>query len=166
MRAAVLSVRWAPRAAPDPFEGLPYRVSPTNSLKVAGRVNNLVVLSESGTLKPQGPDAAMFIVGGSVSPVRIDDLAAFAETRAKQTKQMRDLVVSRQGTITVAGTTAHELIAEGIDIATARRVTLYQVLLPENDGYVLMQGLVASTRAAAVIPEFRRAAESFQRVAR
>jgi hypothetical protein len=166
MRAAVLSVRWAAGAAPDPFEGLPYRVSPTRSLKVAGRMNNLLVLSESGNLKPQGPNAAMFIVGSSVSPVRIDDLAAFAETRAKQTKQMRDIVVSRQGPISVGGTNAHELVAEGIDTSSGRRVTLYQVLLPENGGYVLMQGLVASTRAAAVIPEFREAAASFQRVAR
>jgi len=166
MRQAVLSIRWAQRSSPDPFEGLPFRITPSTSLKIAGRMNNLLVLSESGSMQPQGPNAALFIVGSSVSPVRIDDLATYAETRAKQTKQMNDIRVSRQASVTIAGTVAHELIAEGTDTSTGRAVTLYQVLLPEGGGYVLMQGLVASPRATAMIPEFRRAAQSFSRVAR
>lgn len=162
MRAAVLSARWTTRTAADPFEGLPFRVTPSTSLKIAGRVNNLLILNESGSLQPQGPNAALFAVGSSVSPVHIADLASFAETRAKQTKQMQNIRISRQSSTTIAGTAAHELIAEGTDIATGRAVTLYQVLLPEGGGYVLMQGLVASSRAAAMIPEFQRAAESFR----
>jgi len=166
LRAAVLSTRWAQTSSPDPFEGLPFRITPSTSLKIAGRMNNLLVLSESGSMQPQGPNAALFIVGSSVSPVRIDDLATYAETRARQTKQMNDIRVSRQASVTIAGTVAHELIAEGTDTSTGRAVTLYQVLLPEGGGYVLMQGLVASPRATAMIPEFRRAAQSFSRVAR
>jgi len=166
MRTAVLSARWTQRSSPDPFEGLPFRITPTATLKIAGRMNNLLVLSETGSMQPQGPNAALFIVGSSVSPVQIDDLATYAETRAKQTKQMRDIRVSRQGSVTIAGTAAHELVAEGTDASTGRAVTLYQVLLPEAGGYVLMQGLVASRRATAMIPEFRRAAQSFSRVAR
>jgi hypothetical protein len=166
MRTAVLSARWTRGSAPDPFEGLPFRITPSSSLKIAGRLNNLLVLSESGSMQPQGPNAALFMVGSSVSPVRIDDLATYAEARARQTKQMNDIRVSRQASVTIAGTLAHELIAEGTDTSTGRAVTLYQVLLPESGGYVLMQGLVASPRATAMIPEFRRAAQSFSRVAR
>jgi len=36
-------------------------------------------------------------------------------------------------------------------------------VLPDPQGYVLMQGMVASTRGALMVPEFRRAAQTFQR---
>jgi hypothetical protein len=129
-------------------------------------MNNMLLLTESGTMKPQGPNSAMFIVGSSVAPVRIDDLAAFAESRARQTKQLKAIRIAPHGSVTIDGTVAHELIAEGTDQPTGRAVTLYQVLLPEDGGYVLMQGLVASSRGAALIPEFRAVAQSFRRLSR
>jgi len=52
---------------------------------------------------------------------------------------------------------------------TSRRVgswRLYQVVLPDPQGYVLMQGMVASTRATTMVPEFRAAAQTFRRTAR
>jgi hypothetical protein len=54
---------------------------------------------------------------------------------------------------------AHELVAEGMDIATGRLVTLYQVVLPHPQGYVLMQGMVMASPRAATMPEFRRTAQ-------
>ena len=50
------------------------------------------------------------------------------------------------------------------DTKTGRIVTLYQVVMPERDGYVVMQGLVASSRAAVMLPEFRRVAATFRSV--
>ena len=166
LRASVLSARWTAAAAPDPFEGLPFRVAATASLKIAGRMNNLLLMTESGSMQPRGPGSAVFMIGSSVAPVQITDLAGFAEARARQTKQLRNLQISRHGSVTVAGSVAHELIAQGTDQASGRAVALYQVLLPEDGGYVLMQGLVATSRAAAMIPEFRTAAQSYQRVSR
>ena len=71
--------------------------------------------------------------------------------------------MSEQGTIKVGEEAAYELVAQGTDIATGRIVTLYQVVLPDPQGYVLMQGMVASTRAATMVSEFRRAAQTFRR---
>jgi hypothetical protein len=98
--------------------------------------------------------------------VDISDLKAFAVTRASQTKQLTGIRVSEQGTTTIGSEAAYELVAEGTDIATGRPVTLYQVVVPDPQGYVLMQGMVASTRAAAMVPEFRKVARTFRRTAR
>jgi hypothetical protein len=166
MRASVLSVHMTPPRAVDPFEGLSFRVTPTPTLKIAGRLNNLLLINESGTMRPQGPDAALFSVGTSVVPVPITDLPSFAKARVAQTKQLKDLRISQEKAITIDGLPGHEIVAEGTDINTGRVVTVYQVMLRDNDGYVLMQGFVASSRGAALVPEFRRVAESFKRSGR
>jgi hypothetical protein len=167
VKDSLLTAQWAVVAAPpDHFEGLSFRVSPTTSLKIAGRMSNMLMLTESGRMAPQGPTAALFVVGASLAQVDLSDLKAFATTRASQTKQLTGLRVSEQGAAAIGNEVAYELVAEGTDIATGRLVTLYQVVLPDPQGYVLMQGMVASTRAAAMVPEFRRAAQTFRRNAR
>jgi hypothetical protein len=164
MKESLLTARWrVASGAPDHFEGLSFRVSPTASLKIAGRMSNMLMLTESGQMGPLGPTAAMFVVGTSLAPVDLSDLKAFAVTRASQTKQLKSVRVSEQGTIAIGNEAAYELVAEGTDISTGRLVTLYQVVLPDPQGYVLMQGMVASTRAATMVPEFRKAAQTFQR---
>jgi hypothetical protein len=167
MKESLLTARWtAAAAAPDHFEGLSFRVSPTTSLKIAGRMSNMLMLTESGQIGPQGPNAAVFVVGASLAPVDLSDLKAFATTRASQTQQLKGLRVSGQGATAIGNEAAYELVAEGTDIATGRLVTLYQVVLPDPQGYVLMQGMVASTRAGTMVPEFRKAAQTFRRTAR
>jgi hypothetical protein len=167
MKDSLLTARWGAAAAPpDHFEGLSFRISPTTSLKIAGRMSNMLMLTESGQMGPQGPTAALFVVGTSLAPVDLSDLKAFAVTRASQTKQLKSLRVSEHGATAIGNETAYELVAEGTDMATGRLVTLYQVVLPDPQGYVLMQGMVASTRAATMVPEFRKAAQTFRRTAR
>jgi hypothetical protein len=167
MKDALLTARWAAAAAPpDHFEGLSFRVSPTASLKIAGRMSNMLMLTESGQIGPQGPNAAVFVVGTSLAPADLSDLKAFAAARASQTKQLKGLRVSEQGATAIGNEAAYELVAEGTDIKTGRLVTLYQVVLPDPQGYVLMQGMVASTRAATMVPEFRKAAQTFRRTGR
>jgi hypothetical protein len=167
MKDSLLTARWTVAAAPpDHFEGLSFRISPTTSLKIAGRMSNMLMLSESGQMAPQGPTAALFVVGTSLAPVDLSDLKAFATTRASQTKQLKGLHLSEQGATAIGNEAAHELVAQGTDIATGRLVTLYQVVLPDPQGYVVLQGMVDSTRAATMVPEFRRAAQTFRRTAR
>lgn len=167
IKDSLLTARWdAADAPPDHFEGLPFRISPTRSLKIAGRMSNMLLLTESGRIGPHGPAAAVFVVGTSLAPVDLADLKAFATRRAGQTEQLKGLRVSEQRSTAIANEAAYELVAEGTDIATGRLVTLYQVVLPDPQGYVLMQGMVASTRAATMVPEFRSAAQTFRRTTR
>jgi hypothetical protein len=167
MKEALLTARWAAAAdPPDHFEGLPFRVSPTTSLKIAGRISNALMLTESGRLEPQGPNAALFIIGTSVAPADLSDLKAFAVMRASQTQQLTGLKVYEQRPTSIGNEAGYELLAEGKDARTGRLVTLYQVVLPDPQGYVLMQGMVASTRAEALVPEFYKVAQSFRRTGR
>jgi hypothetical protein len=167
IKDSLLTARWdVAGGPPDHFEGLSFRVSSTPSLKIAGRMSNMLMLTDSGRMGPQGPTGALFVVGTSLARVDLSDLKAFATTRANQTQQLKGLRVSEQGTTAIGNEAAYELVAEGTDIATGRAVTLYQVVLPDPQGYVLMQGMVASTRASTMVPEFRKVAQTFRRTAR
>lgn len=44
-------------------------------------------------------------------------------------------------------------------------VRLYRVIAAQEDGYVIIQGLVGADRETEMIPEFRRLTESFRRAA-
>jgi hypothetical protein len=164
IKASLLSAQWTAAAAPpDHFEGLPFRVASSAALKVAGRMSNLLLLSESGQMTPQSPDAAIFVVGSSVAAVDLGDLKAFSRQRAGQTKQLTDIRVLQERSTTIDGVAGYELVAEGTDAATGRAVTLYQVVLPDPSGYILMQGLVTPSRATVMVPEFRKVAQTFRR---
>lgn len=167
VRTSLLSARWnAAAAPPDPFEGLPFRIASTPVLKVAGRMSNLLLLSESGQMTQKDPNAALFAIGSSVAAVDLGDLKAFSHQRARQTKQIAAVRVLEEGTTTIDGIAGYEIVAEAKDAASGRGVSLYQVVLPVADGYVLMQGLVAPARAAVMLPEFRKVAQTFRRTKR
>jgi hypothetical protein len=164
MKASLLSARWTAAAAPpDPFEGLPFRIASSPALKVAGRMSNLLMLNETGQMTPQGPDAAIFAVGSSVAAVDLGDIEAFSRARAGQTKQLKIVRVLQEGSTTIDGVAGYELVAEGADATTGRPVTLYQVVLPDPSGYILMQGLVTPGRMTVMVPEFRKVAQTFRR---
>jgi hypothetical protein len=150
-------------ASPNAFEGLQFRVTPTAALRVAGRVSNLLTLTESGTMTPSNPDGAVYVVGHSIGNVAIGDLRAFAETRLTQTTRMRGITTVSGRPITLDGLEAYELEAVGADARTARQVHIYQVIAPDTTGYFIIQGFIAAARAAATVPEFKKVTATFQR---
>jgi len=165
IRDSVLSVAWTPRGPSDPFEGLQFRVTPTPKLKVAGRMSDLVMLTESGTMGSLGPTDPLYIVGRSITDSRIGDLPSFSEARARQTAQIRDVQNVSGHALTVGGLAAYELVADAKDVKTGRAMRLYQVVMPEGGGYLIAQGLVGAERGAELLAEFRRVTASLRRTA-
>lgn len=163
IRSAVLSTSWGTAGAGDPFEGLRFRVTPTDRLKLAGRVSNMLMLTESGSTGPLGPGEPLYVVGSSIGPAGSGDLKAFSEARARQTEQIEDLrnVMGRE--ITLGGLAAYEILADARDVKTGTPLRLYQVIALDGDGYFIVQGLVGADRAAEMLPELRRVTESFRR---
>ena len=164
IRTALLSASLAAAAPSDPFEGLLFRITPTQALKIAGRVSNMLLLTESGSPGTSGPGEPVYVIGSSIGPGGSGDLKAFSEARAKQTEQIRDLENLSGREITLGGLAAYELLADAKDVKSGTAIRLYQVIAPDGDGYFIAQGLVGADRAAGMLPEFRRVTESFRRV--
>lgn len=152
-------------AASDPFEGLLFRITPTQGLKIANRVSNMLILTETGKSGTLAPDEPVYIVGSSISPSVIGDLKAFSEARARKTEQIQNLENLSGREIQLGGLAAYELQADAKDVKSGIPIRLYQVIAQSDaGGYFIVQGLVGMDRAAAMLPEFRRVTESFRTV--
>jgi hypothetical protein len=162
LRQAVLSARM--RGGPlDPFEGLTFRVAESARLKVAKRLVNMLILTETGDLS-QGPSGAPFlIVGSSLVPGAMDDVEAFSGRRIGQTESIVGLGNLTGAPVTIDGIEGYELLADARDDASARPLRIYQVILPEGSHYLIIQGITGADRAAEMIPEFRAVARSLRR---
>jgi len=164
LKRSIASATWGTAAPANPYEGLVFRAEPTAKLKLAGRVNNLLLFSETGGLGPFGPEDAFLVVGNSLSSVSLDDLEAFARARAEKTEQIDNLREAKLEPASVDGLRGIELVAQADDKKTGKPVVLYQLVLREGSNYYLVQGLAGKGRAAEALPEFRSVARSFRRV--
>ena len=164
IRTSVLTTSLASEGPGDLFEGLRFRITPTQRLKISNRVGNLLLLAESEGTGPRAPGEPLYIVGSSIGPGGVGDLKAFSKTRAEQTEQIQDLQNFSGREISVGGLAAYELLADAKDVKSGAPIRLYQVIVPDDGGYYfIVQGLVGVDRAAEMVPEFRRITESFRK---
>lgn len=163
LRSAVLSVTLNAEGSDDPFEGLPFRVSPPPRLKHAGRLSNMLMFNESGKLPD--PGRPFYFVGPSTSPAAIEDLRAFAEEWARQSAELKNLRNLSGREITVDGLPAYELLLDGDDEKSGKAERIYQVIVPVKGGFFyFIQGRADPESAAELLPEFRALTASFRRV--
>jgi hypothetical protein len=161
IRRSVLTASWGATAG-GPFEGLTFRITPTGRFKLANRVSNMLMFTESGTPGSPGSTEALFLAGHSIGRGTVTDLRVFAEARAKQTTLIKGLKNVSGQDIQVAGLNAYELQADASDARYGRGMRLYQVIAPDATGYYILQGLCRADRAADLMPEFKALTASFR----
>ena len=164
IRRSLLSASWGAAAPQSAYEGLAFRVTPTARLKLARRQSNMLMFTESGTTGSSGSNEALYIAGQSIGQARIGDLRAFAESRAKQTALTKGVTNFEGRTIQVDGADAYELEADAADAASGRAMRLYQVIIPDESGYFILQGLIRADRVREILPEFKALTASFRKV--
>ena len=161
---SLLTASWRAASVPSPFEGLSFRITPTDRLKLAQRVSDMLVFTESGTTGSPGSTEALYIAGHSLGKGEIGDVKAFSESRAKQTTVIGGLTNFVGRETQVAGLRAYELEVDAADARSGRPMRLYQVIIPDETGYFILQGLSRADRANEVFPEFRALTSSFRAV--
>lgn len=164
VRLAVLSAAWDRAAKVDVFEGLLYRLEPTAKLKIANRMNNMILLNETGSPGPLGLGEPFYIAGNSVTDIDIPDLQAFSQARAVQTVNLSEVRNVRGRPIKIDGLDAYELLADATHQRTNTPIQLYQVIAPADGTFFIIQGFVEPGRAVEFLAEFRRVTDSFRRV--
>lgn len=163
IQQSLLTTSWGSAAAPSPFEGLPFRVTPSAKLKLARRVSNMLTFTESGTMGSPGSTEALYLVGHSIGKGQLGDLRTFAEARARQTTLTKSVGNFAGRMLQVDRLDAYELEADALDARSGAPVRLYQVIIPDESGYFIAQGLCRADRAGELIQEFRSITASFRR---
>jgi hypothetical protein len=161
MRTAVLSATWKADTEINPFDGLPFRIRESEHLKIQNRVQNMLLLARP-TRSPNSPSEPLAVVGSSHSPVRIDDLEAFARQRITQTAQISDLRDIQGESVKVAGRSAYEITAKARDFKSGQALSVYQLVFVEGETYYLVQGMVGESQFDEYLPEFRAIARSLE----
>jgi hypothetical protein len=146
------------------LEGLAFRADPTPALKLAGRVGNALVFSESGSMARGDPNQAILVMGSSLSAFAIPSVEQLARDRATRSTQVGPLRNIVGHALTVDGLPGYELVAEANDARNGREVRMYQVVLGDQRTYYLAQGFVSADRARLILDQFRKVTGSFQRL--
>jgi hypothetical protein len=164
IRRAVLSATWKSSGPGASQEGLTFRVTPSPGLKLAGRMGNLLLFSESGKMQPNDSTEAMLIVGSSYTDRPITNVEAFARSRAAQTTRIGPLRDIQGRAMTQDGLMGYELVARTSDTQSGRELRMYQMILADRTTYYVAQGFTTPQRAPALIAQFRRVLSTFRKV--
>lgn len=163
IRQAMLSARWNPDQEVDLFEGLPFRVAETESLKFAKRISNMILLTHDGAPAAVSPDSPFAVVGTSISDTDLGDLAGVARHRLEQTAQITGLANLQGKATRIDGLPAYEITADAQDSGSGARLVVYQALIAEGRQYFIVQAMVGSAGAHRFLPQFQEIAASLNR---
>jgi len=166
IRDSILNASWKPETkSKDLFEGLPFRVSATSKLKLAGRMSSNVLLTASGTFGPHGPEEPVLIVGSSIADVDLEDLRAFSERRLKEVTTIRDVRDIQDRAVRVGDMEACELVADATHRDTGTPVRVYQLIAVSKSNpkaYYISGGRSTKDKASEFLREFRRVSGSLR----
>ena len=158
MRTALLSASWDPGIVTGQFEGLSYRISETDELKIQHRMQNMLLLSAPGSSR--GPETPLIVVGSSFSQQQISNIEDFSRLRIDQTQKITDVSAIEGVDKTVDGRPAYELTARAKDKQSGTPVAVYQLIVVDGQTYYIAQGLVGESSREQYLPQFRAVAES------
>lgn len=157
MKETVLSARFdATAKSADPMADLPFTVSGTTTMKIAGRVQNALLLTPSGKMTPPaGSDnKSVFVVGQALSDMEVGDKSNFARARLQKSDNLTDIKVLGEKETTVAGMPAVEISATAKDKSGAS-IFVLQTIAYGRGSYFIMQGMTDVATRTRMEFEFR-----------
>lgn len=162
LRAALLTVSLDPDRPTDPQAALRFTVTPEPPLRFAGVIGNSALYNTSGAIPSADINEPFLAVAPSPGWAADMDLATLARTRIQQTATIRDVSVESSSDVTIAGLSGIVLIATAARATREGTVVVYQVLLDDVDGYVLMTGICPVERRAECLNAFEKTAETYR----
>ena len=163
LRQSVLSAKWNKSQSVAADKGLNFSVSEKGAFKLAKRISNALLYTDSPVFPNKSPDAPLFIVAPSFGRPSTGDQKASAEARVFQIAGVINIGVVDPQPVTIDGLSGYEIVTSGKDKETGRPVSVYQVMLFDDGAYYLMQGLVSAGQAAKYLDTFKEMARSFKR---
>ena len=149
------------RTVQEPLADLTYSLPPTPQLKLAGRVQNMLMFTPDGQMVAKNGFKGLFVVAQSLSQVEIPSVTAFAAGRLRQTKGVSELKISSQSAVSIAGLRGWEIVGTAVETHWKVPIVMYQVLLVGDRTYYLMQAEVPQSESKKYLPVLKLMARSF-----
>lgn len=163
LKQTLLSARYDSKAQPpDPMADLPFTISGSKTLLMAGRIQNTLLFSPTGKITAIDPkDHSLFLVGQALNDIDIPDKADFARTRLKMTANLTDVQILSEKDITVSGMPTREILASGKN-KQGDELFVLQDIAYGGGSYFFLQGITDLDQKAEKEPEFKAIVESFK----
>lgn len=162
LKAVVLSAR-SVGSKPDAIaESLPFTLTPSAKLKPASGIGKMLLYTRDGTVQQRSPQDPLFIAAPSLGKVPVADRREYAQNRLSQTAQTKVGKTLSHEPTEINGLEGFETVAEAQDARSETPLALYQVMLFDEEGYILMQGMVGASMREEYLPEFKAMARSLK----
>ncbi|MFA6210496.1 MAG: hypothetical protein WCT03_12750 [Candidatus Obscuribacterales bacterium] len=163
LKQILLTARYDAKAKPpDPMADLPFTISGSKNLLMAGRIQNTLLFSPTGKITAIDPkDPSLFLVGQALNDLEIPDKTDFARTRLKMTANLTDVQIISEKDITVAGMPTREILATGKNKQGAELFVLQDIAYG-GGSYFFLQGITDLDQKEDKEPEFRAIVDSFR----
>jgi hypothetical protein len=164
LKAAVLSAEPEEIVQPNIVADVGFTLVPSEKLKITDSLGiKALMYTKNGVVQSDAIEDPLFIAAPSFSEVPIEDERQFAVDRIFQTEQTKVSSIISNVAITIDDLDGYEIIANAEDTESGVPLMVYQVMLFDEDSYIIMQGLVGTNLADEYIPEFKSLAQSFRR---
>lgn len=163
LKQTLLTARYDSKAQPpDPMADLPFTISGSKTLLMAGRIQNTLLFSPTGKITAIDPkDHSLFLVGQALNDIDIPDKSDFARTRLKMTANLTDVQILSEKDITVGGMPTREILASGKN-KQGDELFVFQDIAYGGGSYFFLQGITDLDQKADKEPEFKAIVQSFK----
>jgi hypothetical protein len=161
LRAAILAAAFGKPS--DPADALTFVATPVAPFQLAKVIGQNMILSPGGRFPLKDEHAPFMVLGLSASEdLAISDQKAFAERRVSNTATVKDITVGQTSSITIGDLSGYATTANGLGEDAATPLTIYQVLLFDESGYCVIQGVTPTADKETYVPLFQQIAKTFK----
>ncbi len=161
---AMLSATWIPPGKQELWDGLDFRVSSTNSMKITQRSGPIVELARDQATDQPDSHQPLIHVGKSSYLRPMDDLESISRFKASTNGILKELTELSSRSTSLGGARAHEFVADAIHRNWEAPCRLYQVIIPGENCFYFLQGVAAREGWNESLKEFREVVATFKLV--
>jgi hypothetical protein len=163
LKASVLTAIWNREKVVGPTEGLNYSITEKGELRIAKRIANSLVYTKNGIFPSKDIDDPLFVIAQSLAKTNIANREEFAKGRVLRTAEVTAVEIENSKTTTIDTLNGYEILATAIDKESRLPMSIYQVVLFEEQSYFLMQGLVSRKNRQPFLKVFEEMTKTFRR---
>lgn len=146
----------------NPYDALHFSIKPEGSFEISKVMGQNVILAPKGVFPPKKNGDPYFLMGLSLSErLTINNPKSFAKKRMMDVKDMTGIEIRYIKEVIINGLTGFEIVADALDNEDAIPSTLFQTILYDKDGYVMIYGTSRKSEEKINLPLFEKMAGSF-----
>jgi len=163
LKSVVLSTKHDNTPPPPPGSDVDFTIVASDKLKLTPVLSKTVAYTKDGIIPQKSPKDPLFGATRSFLLPPMQDKRQFATQELLQTAETKVSTITSTKEITIDSLNGFEIEADAEDAKSGIPLIVYQVILFEDDSYIVIKGLVGAELSADYLPEFKKMAHSLTR---